>query len=196
MEPQIEPADAIVSRNVSNIPGWASDADPENDPTYPMRDQTQDDGPGMNWQRPTQQPRNVELLMSNEHKRMPAVFGTTQPPKGLSGVLRRQAFRHSESKFAHWIMLMAADRVNMVEGVLEDLGRGRVPNLIDEYGLRAQWRYNRPQFVRRVATTAAVSGVAFAGIYYLMRSRRRERQRLEELPVAAEVRETVIIQRL
>ena len=194
MEPQIEPRDTIVSRNVSDIPGWASDADAENDPTYPMRDRSRDDGPGMNWDRPTQQARNVELLVSNEHRALPAVFGTTQPPKGLSGVIRRQAFRYSESKFAHWVILMAADRVKMVEGVLEDLGRGRVPNLIDEYGLKAQWRYNRPALVRRVATTAAVSGVAFAGIYYLMRSRQRADQQSNLR--SGEVVETVIIQPL
>jgi hypothetical protein len=58
-------------------------------------------------------------------------------------------------------MLMAADRVNVVEGVLADIGRGRIPNIPGEPGLRAAWKYDRAAFVRRAAVTAAVTaGVA------------------------------------
>src|SRR5690606_3546617 len=61
-----------------DIPGWGVDADPDNDPTFPMRDQSEDDAPGMNWARPGQQRADgVEVLRSIEHERMPAVFGTS-----------------------------------------------------------------------------------------------------------------------
>ena len=34
----------------------------------------------------------------------------------ISGAMRRLAFRWSESHWLHWLMLMGADRVNVVEG--------------------------------------------------------------------------------
>ena len=69
-----------------------------------------------------------------------------------------------------------ADRVNMAEGVLEDLARGQVPNLIEEMGLAAEWRYDRQASIRRIAATVAVAG-AVAGVgYVLLRSVRREGQ--------------------
>ena len=154
----------LVERH--DIPGWGVDASPRNDPTYPMRDRSADDSPGMNWQRPTEQPTDVEVLQSVEHNRRPAVFGTSTPPTAVSGAIRRSAFAYSESQWAHWLLLMLADRVNSAEGVLEDLGRGRAPNLIKEMGLAAEWKYNRQAFIRKTATTAAVAGIA-AGVAYL-----------------------------
>jgi hypothetical protein len=92
------------------------DANPRNDPTYPMRDRSQDDGPGMTWRRPPLQSAEIEILTSIEHNRLPAVLGTSIPPSGLSGVIRRAAFKYSESQWAHWLLLMLADRINVVEG--------------------------------------------------------------------------------
>lgn len=44
------------------------------------------------------------------------VFGTACPPKGLSGALRRHAYaRYSEGWPAHWLILIAADRVDTIE---------------------------------------------------------------------------------
>lgn len=156
-----------VRADVSTIPGWGVDADPENDPTWPMRDREYDDAPGRHWQRPPQQQSDVEILQSIEHVQRPAVFGTAVPPSGLSGMLRRAAFNWSESRWTHWLMLMAADRINVVEGVLADIGRGKIPNIPGELGLGAAWKYDRAAFVRRTATTAAViAGVA--GLVYLL----------------------------
>lgn len=157
--------------NTSAIPGWGVDADPENDPTWPMRDQSRDDGPGRNWTRPPLQPESVEVLMSIEHNQRPAVFGTAAPPKGLSGVLRRRAFAFSESQWMHWLLLMGADRVNEVEGVLEDLGRGRVPNVFKEMGLKSEWEHNRAAFIRRTAATIAVTAGVAGLLVYLAQTR-------------------------
>ena len=152
----------------STIPGWGVDADPENDPTYPFRDRARDDHSGQ-WARPPVQQGEIEILQSIEHKQQPAVFGTSVPPSGLSGMLRRGAFRYSESHWAHWLMLMGADRVNVVEGVLGDLARGKVPNVPGEMGIRAEWRHNRKGLVTKLAVTAALSAGAFA----LLRRRRK-----------------------
>ena len=145
----------------SSIPGWGVDADPENDPTYPYREREKDDHSG-EWTRPSIQQTDVEILQSIEHKRRPAVVGTSSPPSGLSGMLRRGAFRYSESHWAHWLMLMGADRVNMVEGIIQDLARAKIPNIPAEMGMRSEWKHNRKGLVTKLAVTAAVGAAAFA----------------------------------
>ena len=62
----------------------------------------------------------VEILHSMERPGITPVFGTSTPPRGVSGRMRRRAFRRSESDIRHWMMLLAADRVNVVEGLLAD----------------------------------------------------------------------------
>jgi len=158
MKSQIAP----VAADTSKIPGWGVDADPENDPTYPYRDRSKDDGLRSDWDRPSQQETDVEVLSSIEHKRMPAVFGTSTPPSGLSGVLRRGAFKYSESHWAHWLMLMGADRINVVEGVLQDLGKGRVPNIPAEMGVRSEYAHNKRGLATKVAVVAGASALLFA----------------------------------
>jgi hypothetical protein len=46
---------------------------------------------------------------------MTPVFGTAQPLHGLSGVLRRIAYATPETRAKHWMMLLVADRVNVLE---------------------------------------------------------------------------------
>lgn len=55
----------------------------------------------------------------------------------LAMKIRRQASTCSESQWAHWRMLMAPDRVNVVEGLVDDLGRSRIPNVSGADGRRA-----------------------------------------------------------
>lgn len=44
-----------------------------------------------------------------------AVFGTAQPLHGLSGLLRRAAYRLPERGTARWLLLLAGDRVDVLE---------------------------------------------------------------------------------
>ena len=120
------------------IPGWGMDADPENEPTYPMKNYTGDDHNRINYDRSVQQREDVEILMSNERPAITRVFGTSVPPSGLSGLIRRYAFKHSEDRYRHWIPLILADRINVVEGFLEDLGRGHLPNIAAERGWKVE----------------------------------------------------------
>jgi len=151
----------------TTVVGWGVDADPENDPTWPMRDRSKDDGPGMNWARPPVQDPDVEILQSVEHKRRPAAIGTSTPPAGVSGALRRQAFRFSESQWGHWLLLILADRVNTVEGLFQDVRRGRMPNPLVEMGVVPQSRSREAAL-----GTAAVAGFAIAAVFLLLRRRR------------------------
>jgi hypothetical protein len=146
----------------SQVKGWGVDADPKNDPTYPMRHHTDGEHAGYSWERPPQQPIDVEVLHSNERPNVSAVFGTSTPPAGLSGMLRRFAFNYSESSYGHWLPLMLADRVGVVEGVVEDLTHGRVPNVFAERGWKAEWKHNRTSLLGRILVgTLLVSTVVY-----------------------------------
>jgi hypothetical protein len=144
----------------SRINGWGVDADPKNDPTYPMKNRNDGEHAGYSWERPPQQPITVEVLHSNERPNVTSVFGTSTPPSGPSGAIRRKAFRYSESSYGHWLPLMLADRVNVVEGVLGDLRYARVPNVFAERGWKAEWKHDRTNLVRRILVRAVLISAA------------------------------------
>jgi hypothetical protein len=150
------------------VNGWGVDADPKNDPTYPMKQRNNGEHEGYSWERPPQQSLTVEVLHSNERPNVSAVFGASTPPSGLSGVLRRFAFNYSESSYGHWLPLMLADRVGVMEGVLDDLHHGRVPNIFAELGWKAEWTYNRRNFVWRLL----IRGALVSGLIIFLRTRR------------------------
>jgi hypothetical protein len=149
-------------KDPSQIKGWGVDADPKNDPTYPMKNRNNGEHAGYSWERPPQQPITVEVLHSNERPDLTSVFGTSTPPSGVSGMIRRLAFRYSESSYGHWLPLMLADRVSVAEGVLGDLKHGRVPNIFAERGWRADWQHNRRGLVLRVIARVALVSAAIA----------------------------------
>jgi len=69
------------------------------------------------------------------------VFGTSAPTKGLSGVIRRYSYaRFSEARAAHWLLLVAADRVDAVEGHLHSLLSIRPDNPITQTGVLSEVR--------------------------------------------------------
>ena len=169
MQGQQGTARAIDPKQVA---GWGVDADTENDPTYPMKTHAEGEHEGYNWKRPEQQQTDVEVLHSTERPNLAATFGTSQPPSGLSGVIRRAAFSASENSYAHWLPLMVADRVEMFEGLASDLARGHIPNIFGELGWKAEWKHNR----RGLITKAAVgTGIAVA-LGMLLMSRKRSDQ--------------------
>ncbi len=141
-------------KDYTHIKGWGIDANPDNEPTYPIKKYTGDDHNRINWVRPPLQPQTVEVLHSNERPGLSAVYGTVQPPSGLSGRLRRFAFKYSESSYGHWFPLILADRINVFEGIADDLKRGHVPNLFAEKGWNAEWKYNRKGLLKKVAAYA------------------------------------------
>ncbi len=57
---------------------------------------------------------------------------------------------------------MLADRVGVVEGYVEDLSRGHVPNVFAERGWKAEWKHNRKSLVTRVAVGAVLASAAVA----------------------------------
>jgi hypothetical protein len=174
MEPR-EVKGIETPEHLKHIKGWGVDADPADHPNYPIKHYTGDDHSRLNWHRPTLQTReDVEILMSTERPFLPAVYGTNLPPRGLSGAIRRAAFQYSENRYRHWLPLLMADRVNVVEGVLTDLAKGHVPNVYKERGWDAEWKYNRGLLVAKIAVRAALVAGAAALIYRAIKRRQEE----------------------
>ena len=117
----------------AHINGWGADLDHAMRPAYPM-ERTPPRLEGAHTHPPAQQPQTVEILQSIERPSMTPLFGTPNPPSGLSGMVRRVAFKYSESDLRHWLLLLFADRVNMVEGLGEDLMHGKIPKSLPGWG--------------------------------------------------------------
>lgn len=149
-----------------DIPGWGSDLDRGKRPAFAMevepQDQDHDHG------EPQQQRRDIEVLVSNERPGITPLFGTGPEPAGISGAIRRFAFKFTENDIRHFMLLLLADRINVVEGIGDDLSKGHVPNVLAEMGIKAEWEHNRAGLVRKVAIAGAVTGLAI----YLMKRRR------------------------
>jgi hypothetical protein len=154
----------------SHIQGWGADADPKDRPAYPM-ERTPPRLENVHWERPEDQPLNIKVYHSTERPGVTPVFGTSAPPSGVSGKIRDVAYKFSENDIRHWLLLLFADRVNMVEGIGQDLKSGHVPNIFAEMGLKAELKHNPVGFARKVAITTAVVGV---GYYLLTKNRRAE----------------------
>ncbi|TWI69678.1 hypothetical protein IP91_00751 [Pseudoduganella lurida] len=143
----------------SAIAGWGADLDRKNRPAVPMeRTPPRIDAP---LTQPEQQKETVEILVSPERPHITPLFGTPNPPRGLSGALRRAAFKRTENDVRHWFMLMAADRVDVVEGLVDDLARGHVPNILGEMGIKAEWQHNKAGLAQKVVIGAAVLGIGY-----------------------------------
>jgi hypothetical protein len=95
----------------ARIPGWGVDLDPKDRPSVP-RERFDPDLSGAHWDFPERQQEKWPRERSIEHKFLTPVFGTSCPPKGLSGIMRKYAYSFSEGRAAHWVILIAADRVD------------------------------------------------------------------------------------
>ncbi|MFD7024424.1 hypothetical protein [Promicromonospora sukumoe] len=121
----------------ARIPGWGADLDPADRPSYPR--EVRDLPTGAHWELPEQQPEERPRERSVEHARLTPVFGTSAPLKGLSGVVRRFAYeRFSEGRAAHWLLLVAGDRVDAVESHLKSFTTLRPDNPVTETGVLAE----------------------------------------------------------
>jgi hypothetical protein len=132
--PLAEPIDALRAR----IPGWGVDLDPSDRPSVPKL-QLRDDRTGARWEFPERQPEKWPRERSTEHKFLTPVFGTSCPPRGVSGVMRKYAYkRHSEAKAAHWLILLAADRVESTGASFRSLLTLRPDNPVTETGILSE----------------------------------------------------------
>lgn len=153
------------------IQGWGADLDRKDRPAVPMERTPPRLPENVRQHEPEQQLQDIEVFVSPERPGITPLFGTSTPPSGLSGWIRRAAYKLTENDIRHWLMLMLADRVNAVEGLGQDLSRGKVPNVLGEMGIKAEWQHNKAGLVKKAAVTTAVFGIG----WYLLR-RRSERR--------------------
>jgi hypothetical protein len=122
------------------VPGWGADLDPADRPSHPKL-QFAPGASGARWDFPERQPGSEGRERSIEHAFVTPVFGTAQPLHGLSGVIRRFAYdRYSEGRLAHWLLLVAGDRVDSTGAHLRSLVDGRPDDLLSETGITAEAR--------------------------------------------------------
>lgn len=149
------------------IPGWGVDLDHADRPAYP-KERTPPRLPEHSHQHIfAAQPQTLEVLLSTERPGITPVFGTGPAPSGLSGALRRLAFRYSENDLRHWLILLFADRLNVGEGLASDLVHGHLPNIYAEMGGPAEVRYNGGRAIKKAAVIGVVALIAV--VYFARR---------------------------
>lgn len=121
----------------ARIPGWGVDLDPKDRPSYPREQPGIETG--AHWDFPERQPERWPRELSIEHKFLTPVFGTSTPPSGFSGVMRKYAYKYSEGRAAHWLILLAADRVNAWESHLRSFATLRPDNPFTETGVLSEF---------------------------------------------------------
>jgi hypothetical protein len=123
----------------ARIPGWGADLDPKDRPAVP-RERFDPASTGAHWNFPERQPETWPRERSVEHAMLTPVFGTSCPPKGLSGKVRRYAYRYSEGRAAHWLLLLAGDRVDAVESHLLSFLTLHPDNPVTQTGVLSEFR--------------------------------------------------------
>jgi hypothetical protein len=171
----------------ARIPGWGADLDPADRPAFPKM-QYQADLSGAHWEFPDRQPEKQPRERSIEHAFLTPVFGTAQPLKGLSGVIRRYSYRRfSEGRAAHWLLLVLADRVDAIEAHLASFATLHPDNPVTETGVLSEFSHHpissragrvdvRHQVLDPVIVAGpwvAAAGGAVLGVRKLVRTVRR-----------------------
>ncbi|MGD8165953.1 hypothetical protein ACEXOS_001890 [Herbiconiux sp. P16] len=131
----VETSDRLRER----IPGWGVDLDPADRPSVP-RERYAPEGTGAHWDFPDRQPELQPRERSIEHAMLTPVFGTVAPLHGISGAIRRSAYRYSEARAAHWLLLIAGDRADAITSHLRSFATIRPDNPITETGVWSEGR--------------------------------------------------------
>lgn len=149
----------------AHIPGWGSDSDLAMRPGVP-KEKTPPEGTGAHWTTPERQFKTVEYLKTVARDELTPVYGTSNPPKLLSGQMRRLAYSMPESWISRWTTLLLADRVDMIESIIKDVLTGKAGNPIRETGVFVEFkekgRFSRPQRGRALLLCGIGGGLGLA----------------------------------
>jgi hypothetical protein len=94
--------------------GFGIDASPLQRPGIPQERQPAEPMANAHWIRPDQQVVTGKPLVGNGMQLTP-VFSTAIPTRGLSGALRTMAYKIPDYKARRWLLLMVADRMDVLE---------------------------------------------------------------------------------
>jgi hypothetical protein len=160
----------------ARIPGWGADLDPADRPSHPKLPYAPE-STGAHWRFPDRQPGAAGRERSIEHAFVTPVFGTAQPLHGPSGLIRRLAYRRfSEARLAHWLLLVAGDRVDAWGSHLRSFASLHPDNPVTQTGVlselsaggtsrrgRSDRRHHLLDPVIVAGPWVAAAGVAFLG---------------------------------
>ena len=166
----------------ARIPGWGADLDPADRPSHPKLVYAPE-STGAHWRFPDRQPGAEGRERSIEHAFVTPVFGTAQPLHGPSGLIRRLAYRRfSEGRLAHWLLLIAGDRVDAWGSHLRSFASLHPDNPVTQTGVlselsaggtsrsgRSDRRHHLLDPVIVAGPWVAAAGVAFLGARRLIR---------------------------
>ena len=137
-----KPSSAMSSDDLrARIPGWGVDLDPNDRPSVP-RELGDTASSGAHWNFPERQPEKWPRERSIQHELPTPVFGTSCPPRRTSGAIRRYAYRLSEARAAHWMILLGADRVDALESHIRSFLTLRPDNPITESGVSSEFSHH------------------------------------------------------
>src|SRR5215210_2234721 len=159
----------------ARIPGWGTDLDPADRPSHPKLIYAPE-STGAHWRFPDRQPGAEGRERSIEHAFVTPVFGTAQPLHGPSGAIRRLAYRRfSEARLAHWLLLIAGDRVDAWASHLRSFASLHPDNPVTQTGVLSELsaggtsRRGRSDLRHQLVDPVIVGapGVAAAGVAVL-----------------------------
>ena len=170
----------------ARIPGWGVDLDPADRPSVPKErfDPTLN---GAHWDFPERQPEKLPRERSLEHKFLTPVFGTSCPTTGVSGAIRKHAYRHhSEARIRHWLLLIVGDRVESLGSSLRSFGTLR-PDMpatglrteLSHRGLRSRLGKGRADVKHQALDPVIVLApwvLRAGGVYVVARALARQRR--------------------
>lgn len=108
---QTPPETSAQAPQLKRPPVEAADSNPQTRPGVPA------ERPPKPWPNSRFPPERMTALPAvpthgRPHKTMPPVYGTAEPLHGISGAVRRLAYRYPDHVPAHWLLLLLGDRVD------------------------------------------------------------------------------------
>ena len=109
----------VVQNSMAGRPAPV-DADPSRRPGVPMLPDNPAAYPSVAGKPISEQHAEHEVLSGVEARinvkaDLTPVFGSSVPPKGLSGMIRRLGYKYPEHHAARWLIIMMGDRVDVWE---------------------------------------------------------------------------------
>ncbi len=105
---------SVLSEHDTNAkPALAADENPSDRPGVPQELSPQP-LPNAHWLVPEQQ-TSASTPLVGRGRHLTSVYSTANPPRGLSGLLRRLAYRVPDYRPRRWMMLVLADRIDVLE---------------------------------------------------------------------------------
>lgn len=104
----------FTSPSTSKGASSAPDRDPLDRPGVPQEADPPQPLGNAHWLKPDQQ-FSEELPVVGEGRPLTPVYSIANPPWGLSGLIRRLAYRSPDYRPRRWMLLVLADRIDVLE---------------------------------------------------------------------------------